>query len=71
MLHCFNLTHNLMKSFDMDLSGEPSQDNGAIQANQYSTLSPPPSSPVAQEEPFSTYFEEKVHIPENVSQVRP
>lgn len=49
--------------------GEPSQDNGAIQANQYSTLSPPPSSPVAQEEPFSTYFEEKVHIPENVSQV--
>lgn len=49
--------------------GEPSQDNGAIQANQYSTLSPPPSSPVAQEEPFSTYFKEKVHIPENVSQV--
>ncbi|XP_073324676.1 natural resistance-associated macrophage protein 2-like isoform X2 [Pagrus major] len=43
------------------------QDNG-VQTNQYSSISPP-ASPVAQDEPFSTYFEEKVHIPENVSQV--
>ncbi|XP_036957260.1 natural resistance-associated macrophage protein 2-like isoform X2 [Acanthopagrus latus] len=43
------------------------QDNG-VQTNQYSSISPP-ASPVAQEEPFSTYFEDKVHIPENVSQV--
>ncbi|XP_030275982.1 natural resistance-associated macrophage protein 2 isoform X2 [Sparus aurata] len=43
------------------------QDNG-VQTNQYSSISPP-ASPVAQEEPFSTYFEDKVHIPEDVSQV--
>ncbi|KAM3621155.1 uncharacterized protein V6R79_006997 [Siganus canaliculatus] len=43
------------------------QDNG-VQTNQYSSISPP-VSPVAQEEPFSTYFEDKVAIPENVNQV--
>ncbi|XP_051272114.1 natural resistance-associated macrophage protein 2 isoform X3 [Dicentrarchus labrax] len=43
------------------------QDNG-VQTNQYSSISPP-ASPVAQEEPFSTYFEDKVAIPENVNQV--
>nr|XP_057911841.1 natural resistance-associated macrophage protein 2 isoform X1 [Doryrhamphus excisus]XP_057911842.1 natural resistance-associated macrophage protein 2 isoform X1 [Doryrhamphus excisus]XP_057911843.1 natural resistance-associated macrophage protein 2 isoform X1 [Doryrhamphus excisus]XP_057911845.1 natural resistance-associated macrophage protein 2 isoform X1 [Doryrhamphus excisus]XP_057911846.1 natural resistance-associated macrophage protein 2 isoform X1 [Doryrhamphus excisus]XP_057911847.1 len=44
------------------------QDSGDIQTNQYSSISPP-SSPVGLEEPFSTYFEEKVHIPENANQV--
>ncbi|XP_028430943.1 natural resistance-associated macrophage protein 2-like [Perca flavescens] len=39
-----------------------------VQTNQYSSISPP-VSPVAQDEPFSTYFEDKVAIPENVSQV--
>ncbi|XP_033994719.1 natural resistance-associated macrophage protein 2-like isoform X2 [Trematomus bernacchii] len=43
------------------------QENGA-ETNQYSSVSPP-SSPVAQDEPFSTYFEDKVAIPDNVSQV--
>nr|XP_046240073.1 natural resistance-associated macrophage protein 2-like isoform X2 [Scatophagus argus] len=43
------------------------QENG-VQSNQYSSISPP-ASPVTQEEPFSTYFEDKVAIPENVSQV--
>ncbi|XP_037638172.1 natural resistance-associated macrophage protein 2-like isoform X2 [Sebastes umbrosus] len=43
------------------------QENG-VQTNQYSTISPP-ASPVAQDEPFSTYFEEKVPIPDNVNQV--
>ncbi|XP_049895434.1 natural resistance-associated macrophage protein 2-like isoform X2 [Epinephelus moara] len=43
------------------------QENG-VQTNQYSSISPP-ASPVAQDEPFSTYFEEKVPIPENVNQV--
>ncbi|KAM7401936.1 hypothetical protein PAMP_017213 [Pampus punctatissimus] len=44
------------------------QDSRVIQTNQYSSISPP-ASPEAQEDPFSTYFEEKVPIPENVSQV--
>ncbi|XP_070814941.1 natural resistance-associated macrophage protein 2-like isoform X2 [Chaetodon trifascialis] len=43
------------------------QENG-VQTNQYSSISPP-ASPVAQDEPFSTYFEEKVAIPESVNQV--
>uniref|UniRef100_A0A8C9XGM3 Solute carrier family 11 member 2 n=1 Tax=Sander lucioperca TaxID=283035 RepID=A0A8C9XGM3_SANLU len=43
------------------------QEDG-VQTNQYSSISPP-ASPVAQDEPFSTYFEDKVAIPENVSQV--
>ncbi|XP_042356438.1 natural resistance-associated macrophage protein 2-like isoform X2 [Plectropomus leopardus] len=43
------------------------QGNG-VQTNQYSSISPP-ASPEAQDEPFSTYFEEKVAIPENVSPV--
>ncbi|XP_076612079.1 natural resistance-associated macrophage protein 2-like isoform X2 [Chaetodon auriga] len=42
------------------------QENG-VQTNQYSSISPP-ASPVAQDEPFSTYFEEKVAIPESVNQ---
>ncbi|KAK0145528.1 Natural resistance-associated macrophage protein 2 [Merluccius polli] len=42
-------------------------DNGVVSAAQYSTLSPP-SSPTDQEEPFSTYFEEKVAVPEDVNE---
>lgn len=42
-------------------------ENGA-QPNQYSSISPP-ASPVEREEPFSTYFEERVAIPTDVSQV--
>ncbi|XP_075880578.1 natural resistance-associated macrophage protein 2-like [Nelusetta ayraudi] len=53
---------------DGDLFEEdPPQENGA-QPNQYSSISPP-ASPVDREEPFSTYFEEKVAIPSDVSQV--
>ncbi|XP_029906751.1 natural resistance-associated macrophage protein 2-like isoform X4 [Myripristis murdjan] len=44
------------------------QENGIIQTSQYSSISPP-ASPVAQEEPFSTYFEEKVPVPEDVNQI--
>uniref|UniRef100_A0A672ZPC5 Solute carrier family 11 member 2 n=1 Tax=Sphaeramia orbicularis TaxID=375764 RepID=A0A672ZPC5_9TELE len=47
---------------------DASQENGIIQPTQYSSISPP-ASPVEQDEPFSTYFEEKVHIPENGNQV--
>ncbi|KAE8298733.1 Natural resistance-associated macrophage protein 2 [Larimichthys crocea] len=43
------------------------QDNG-VQTNQYSAISPP-ASPDTQDEPFSTYFEEKVAIPSDVSQL--
>lgn len=49
------------------LEEDPPQENGA-QPNQYSSISPP-ASPVDREEPFSTYFEEKVAIPSDVSQV--
>ncbi|XP_023142884.1 natural resistance-associated macrophage protein 2-like isoform X2 [Amphiprion ocellaris] len=42
------------------------QENG-VQTNQYSSISPP-ASPVVEDEPFSTYFEEKVPIPESVNQ---
>ncbi|XP_044204250.1 natural resistance-associated macrophage protein 2-like isoform X2 [Thunnus albacares] len=55
------------KSEKSKLKDSP-QDNGVVQTNQYSSISPP-ASPVAQDEPFSTYFEEKVPIPENVSPV--
>ncbi|XP_031178485.1 natural resistance-associated macrophage protein 2-like isoform X3 [Sander lucioperca] len=52
---------------DGDLLEDSPQEDG-VQTNQYSSISPP-ASPVAQDEPFSTYFEDKVAIPENVSQV--
>ncbi|XP_028430947.1 natural resistance-associated macrophage protein 2 isoform X2 [Perca flavescens] len=48
------------------LKDSPQEDG--VQTNQFSSISPP-VSPVAQDEPFSTYFEDKVAIPENVSQV--
>ncbi|XP_031703423.1 natural resistance-associated macrophage protein 2-like isoform X2 [Anarrhichthys ocellatus] len=47
---------------------EDSPPENGVQTNQYSSISPP-ASPVAQDEPFSTYFEDKVAIPDNVSQV--
>nr|XP_061813471.1 natural resistance-associated macrophage protein 2-like isoform X3 [Nerophis lumbriciformis] len=43
-------------------------DNGDLQSNRYNSVSPP-SSPADLDEPFSTYFEEKVAIPGNVNQV--
>ncbi|XP_029287360.1 natural resistance-associated macrophage protein 2-like isoform X1 [Cottoperca gobio] len=52
---------------DGDLVEEDSPDEN-VQTNQYSSISPP-ASPEAQDEPFSTYFEDKVAIPEDVSQV--
>lgn len=53
---------------DGDLLEEDSPQENGVQTNQYSSISPP-ASPVAQDVPFSTYFEEKVPIPENVNQV--
>ncbi|KAM4613397.1 natural resistance-associated macrophage protein 2-like [Polymixia lowei] len=50
------------------LEEDSSQEKGLIQSTRYSSISPP-ASPVAQEEPFSTYFEEKVPIPGDVSQI--
>ncbi|XP_071350991.1 natural resistance-associated macrophage protein 2 isoform X1 [Trachinotus anak] len=58
-----------MKSMqDGDLLEEDSPQENGVQTNQYSSISPP-ASPEVQEEPFSTYFEDKVPIPEDVSQV--
>ncbi|KAI1891082.1 hypothetical protein AGOR_G00160240 [Albula goreensis] len=63
--------HKLMKT-DQEpdlLEEENHQENGVIQTtNTYSSISPP-ASPVSDEEPFSTYFEEKVPIPEDHSQM--
>ncbi|KAI3370219.1 hypothetical protein L3Q82_025005, partial [Scortum barcoo] len=53
--------------FSVVLLEDSPQENG-VQTNQYSSISPP-ASPVAQDEPFSTYFQDRVPIPENVSQV--
>jgi hypothetical protein len=54
-------------------SEEPPQENGVIQTtqDQHSSISPPSStvSGAPDDEPFSTYFEEKVPIPEDVTQV--
>ncbi|XP_059184418.1 natural resistance-associated macrophage protein 2-like [Centropristis striata] len=53
---------------DGDLLEEDSPQENGVQTNQYSSISPP-ASPVADDEPFSTYFEEKVAIPSDVSRV--
>ncbi|XP_030634602.1 natural resistance-associated macrophage protein 2 isoform X2 [Chanos chanos] len=44
--------------------------NGVTQSSptHYSSISPP-TSPVAQEDAFSTYFEEKVPVPDDVNQI--
>uniref|UniRef100_A0A7N6BFF4 Solute carrier family 11 member 2 n=1 Tax=Anabas testudineus TaxID=64144 RepID=A0A7N6BFF4_ANATE len=52
---------------DGDLLEEDSPQENGVHTNQYSSISPP-ASPVAEDNPFSTYFEEKVHIPETDSQ---
>lgn len=48
---------------------EDSPHDQDIQSNQYNSISPP-ASPAELDEPFSTYFEEKVAIPENANQVQ-
>uniref|UniRef100_A0A8C8C0H9 Solute carrier family 11 member 2 n=1 Tax=Oncorhynchus tshawytscha TaxID=74940 RepID=A0A8C8C0H9_ONCTS len=53
-------------------SEEPPQENGVIQTtqDQHSSISPPSTvSGAPDDEPFSTYFEEKVPIPEDVTQM--
>uniref|UniRef100_A0AAX7TUH9 Solute carrier family 11 member 2 n=1 Tax=Astatotilapia calliptera TaxID=8154 RepID=A0AAX7TUH9_ASTCA len=49
------------------LSSEDSPQENGVHTNQYSSISPP-ASPVAQDEPFSTYFEERVPIPDSENQ---
>uniref|UniRef100_A0A8D3CTE0 Solute carrier family 11 member 2 n=1 Tax=Scophthalmus maximus TaxID=52904 RepID=A0A8D3CTE0_SCOMX len=44
------------------------EQTGYLQTSQYNSISPP-ASPVADEEPFSTYFEDKVPIPESENQI--
>ncbi|KAM6928377.1 natural resistance-associated macrophage protein 2 isoform 2-T2 [Xenentodon cancila] len=46
-----------------------SQQENDAPANHYSSITSPPASPMAQDEPFSTYFEEKVPIPESPNQI--
>ncbi|KAM9813546.1 natural resistance-associated macrophage protein 2-like [Neosynchiropus ocellatus] len=54
---------------DGDLLDEDSpQDNGVVQTSQYSSISPP-VSPVVDDQPLDTYFDEKVPIPDSVNQV--
>ncbi|CAB1416593.1 unnamed protein product [Pleuronectes platessa] len=53
---------------DGDIHEEDSPQDDGIETNQYSSISPP-ASPVAQEELFTTYFEDKVPIPESANQV--
>uniref|UniRef100_A0A665VA08 Natural resistance-associated macrophage protein 2-like n=1 Tax=Echeneis naucrates TaxID=173247 RepID=A0A665VA08_ECHNA len=57
-----------MKEGENEKSGlkDSPQENG-VQTNQYHTISPP-LSPDIQEEPFSTYFEDKVQVPKAVNQ---
>uniref|UniRef100_A0A3Q4MMU6 Solute carrier family 11 member 2 n=1 Tax=Neolamprologus brichardi TaxID=32507 RepID=A0A3Q4MMU6_NEOBR len=50
------------------LSSEDSPQENGVHTNQYSSISPP-ASPVAQDEPFSTYFEERVQIPDSENQL--
>lgn len=67
-LGLFSLLVSLVPLFSCLLLEDSPPDSGVLQTNQYSSISPP-ASPVADEDPFTTYFEEKVPIPENVSQV--
>ncbi|KAK7915649.1 hypothetical protein WMY93_011410 [Mugilogobius chulae] len=69
---CFLILRTTMKTEQEDEiveDGPGSQENGIIQTHQYSSVSPP-STPPNQDDGFSTYFEEKVHIPEDGSQFR-
>ncbi|XP_035633940.1 natural resistance-associated macrophage protein 2-like isoform X1 [Oncorhynchus keta] len=60
-------------AWEADQEEEPPQENGVIQTtqDQHSSISPPSStvSGAPDDEPFSTYFEEKVPIPEDVTQM--
>uniref|UniRef100_A0A7N9AS62 Natural resistance-associated macrophage protein 2-like n=1 Tax=Mastacembelus armatus TaxID=205130 RepID=A0A7N9AS62_9TELE len=67
LVHLSLLIRSSSYLFSVDLLDDSSQDNG-VQTNQYSSIAPA-ASPVAQEDPFTTYFEEKVPIPENVNQI--
>uniref|UniRef100_A0A3Q3JZS7 Solute carrier family 11 member 2 n=1 Tax=Monopterus albus TaxID=43700 RepID=A0A3Q3JZS7_MONAL len=51
----------------VDLLVSPPEENG-VHTNKFSAISPP-ASPVAENDEFSTYFEDKVPIPEDVNQV--
>ncbi|KAF0035075.1 hypothetical protein F2P81_012833 [Scophthalmus maximus] len=51
-----------------DIVEEDSPPDNGVQTSQYNSISPP-ASPVADEEPFSTYFEDKVPIPESENQI--
>lgn len=62
--HLSSGTKVLLISLCCDFSSEDSWQENGVQTNHY-------SSPVVQEEPFSTYFEEKVPIPEAPNQVWP
>ncbi|XP_029007453.1 natural resistance-associated macrophage protein 2 [Betta splendens] len=53
---------------DGDLLEEDSPQENGVQSNQYSTITSP-ASPVVEDNPFSTYFEDKVHIPESPNTV--
>ncbi|CAG5982310.1 natural resistance-associated macrophage protein 2 isoform 2-T4 [Menidia menidia] len=58
-----------MKAENKEKSGlTNSQQENGVQTNHYSSITPP-SSPVVQEEAFSTYFEERVPIPESANQL--
>ncbi|KAF3689712.1 Natural resistance-associated macrophage protein 2 [Channa argus] len=52
---------------DGEVFEEDSPEENGVHTNQYSSISPP-ASPEAQENAFSTYFEDKVPIPESVNQ---
>uniref|UniRef100_A0A8C7CP23 Natural resistance-associated macrophage protein 2 n=1 Tax=Oncorhynchus kisutch TaxID=8019 RepID=A0A8C7CP23_ONCKI len=74
MLLLLKLLRDLFASSPPLLSSEePPQENGVIQTtqDQHSSISPPSStvSRAPDDEPFSTYFEEKVPIPEDVTQM--
>uniref|UniRef100_A0A4W5LMW6 Solute carrier family 11 member 2 n=1 Tax=Hucho hucho TaxID=62062 RepID=A0A4W5LMW6_9TELE len=65
--------HFLVEDGKCCLLEEPPQENGVIQStqDQHSSISPPTStvSGAPDDEPFSTYFEEKVPIPVDVTQM--
>ena len=67
-MKCFLSYHKLQFVFYFVVLLEDSPQDDGNETNQYSSISPP-ASPVAEEEPFTTYFEDKVPIPESANQV--
>ena len=65
---CWCLASVPFNGSSLFVPGDFPPNNGEVSAGQYSTVSPP-GSPTDQEEPFSTYFAEKVAIPEDANQV--